>query len=362
MVDVRAKALIVVILAVFLVLPVIVERELAARFPSGASPYNFGPDGTSGLVEALTELGFNVTIVKSWSDSLRTSNPCLIIVVSPELPYSDTELRVVRELALSGSNLLIADEGTFSNSIMEYLGIPARISGRIVHANGSPTFSVPTRTDGGLLSLVFAYASSIDLEEVVSKVTEVIAEVDDSILAVMYSASNYRAIILGDGTVLTNSLMNPKNLLNPNYMFTHDVARNLCTRGTVLVDGSKYELRPLPLTSKAPPLIAYLNLLSRVLGLSLLALVTAYLTLSRPSYSVEKKKTAFSAPLGAYELARTLCQGTDLSETLAKYCDFYTKTRKAQPFLDNVAEALKKDRNLVPKILKEVLEKNARQG
>ncbi|MCS7099811.1 MAG: DUF4350 domain-containing protein, partial [Sulfolobales archaeon] len=101
----RSRALIVSVIAVLAAASFVIEREVGLRVPSGASPLNSGPDGTSDLAQALVELGFEVSVVTSWLSVPRSPSPCLIVIVSPETPYSDPELAIIRELTLRGTNV-----------------------------------------------------------------------------------------------------------------------------------------------------------------------------------------------------------------------------------------------------------------
>ncbi|MEM1681921.1 MAG: DUF4350 domain-containing protein [Sulfolobales archaeon] len=353
----RNKLLLAVALSIFLVLPLAVEKDISTRVPSGASPFNTGPEGTSGLVSVLINSGFNVTIARSWSSDLRKLSPCLIVVVSPELPYSSAELSVIRELVNQGSNILVADEGTYSNAILEYLGVPARISGRVLTVGGRAVFTSPTRLGSTELNVVYAYSSSIDVLESVNRAIDILAQVNGDVLAIAYKAPTYSAVVVSDGTILTNALLNPTNVLNHNYVFAYYIAKNMCSSGTILVEGSKYELRPYPALGVEVPIVAYLHTLSRVLSATLAVLVVFYVVLPKFKTARKSRGVPTSQALGSYEVARILCQDVELSTVLTKECDVFKKTRRAQQFLSEVVALMKKDRELASKVLKAIVER-----
>lgn len=354
----RARITAVVILAAFLALSQAVEWELAARQPSGASPLNAGPEGTSDLVRALAGSGFNVSVVRSWSSELKRLKPCLIVAVSPELPYSEVELEAIRELVSSGANILVADEGTNSNEILEHLGIPVRVSGRILLVGGEAIFSATAKVDGVELNVTYAFSSSLVLLGVAGRDIELISSIGDSVLAVEYSAGNYKAVVVSDGTVFTNALLNPQNVLNHNYVFSYYIARKLCPRGVILIEGSKYELRLRQPPDGGTPLVVYLSSLNRVLGVSLLIIVLTYVARPRLKPTTRFERARVSEVIGSYEIAKTLCQSSDLSKIFSKECAAFAKTHKTQRLLSAVIAMMKENKEVSDKVLRAIIEKS----
>ncbi|MCX8208570.1 MAG: DUF4350 domain-containing protein [Sulfolobales archaeon] len=345
----RSRALIVSVIAVLAAASFVIEREVGLRVPSGASPLNSGPDGTSDLAQALVELGFEVSVVTSWLSVPRSPSPCLIVIVSPETPYSDPELAIIRELTLRGTNVLIADEGPYSNGVLSYLGIPVRVS---PSALLPPIFTATARIDGRELSVVFAHSSTLDLGDVPDPNVSVLSSANGSALAALYRAGSFSVVVVSDGTIFTNSLINPRNALNPNYLFTYYVVKNLCPGGAVLIEGSKYELKPPPLSDSGTPLIALLNPLGRALALALLVLVLAYSTTPR---KVSKKVEELRREVGYYEVARHLCGNRELLKYIADECHLFMKTRRARQLLDAVAAAVRRDRRIAIAVLESVV-------
>ncbi len=350
----RARVLTIALLAIILALPLVVEREAAYRLPSGASPLNTGLEGTSDLVEALSERGFRAVIVSSWSSDLKRLEPCLIVVVSPESPYSDRELRTIRELAASGVNVLVADDGVYSNAVLESLGVPARVSSRAVLAGSEPVFSAATRVGGVELKVVYAYPSAVDAWGEV----EVMARAESDVLAVAYDAGAYRVVVVGDGTVFTNALIRPRNALNHNFMFSLLVVESLCPAGAgaVLVEGSKYPSKPPPLAGAEAPLAAYLIPAGKILGVLLLVLVASRLAPpgSRPT---ARGAAEWRRAPEAYEAAKLICEDGELSRVFLENCRLFAKTRKARQLLNAVAAAAREDRGLADELLRVLLER-----
>ncbi|MCX8185241.1 MAG: DUF4350 domain-containing protein [Sulfolobales archaeon] len=350
----KARVLLISILVILVLASLAIEREIELRVPSGASPFNTGPDGTSDLVRVLTELGVEVVTVRSWTNILSNFSSCLVVIVSPEVSYSSSELEAIRKLAARGSNILIADEGLYSNSILSYLNVPVRISGRVLLVDNSPIFTAVTRVSERELNVVYAYTSTLEIWETSSENVEVLSTTGNSTLAVLYRDENYSIVVVSDGTILTNSLINPKNVFNPNYLFIYYLVKNFCSKGVVLVEGSKYELRPPAADEVGAPAITLLGPLSRVLALSLLVLVVAHTaTLKRVSFPGRSEKPSREA-VRYYEIARLLCRDRELSKYIAEECRLFTKTRRARRLLNAVVEAMKKDREIAAAVLRAI--------
>ena len=104
----------------------------------GPSPLNTGPIGTSALYYMIKQYYLNTHIVLDWSMARSfIASPCdrvLIIVISPEVPYTDKDLEYIREISqiCSEISFLIADESVISNKILDTLGSSIRITGSII--------------------------------------------------------------------------------------------------------------------------------------------------------------------------------------------------------------------------------------
>ncbi len=105
------------------------------KYYVGASPLNTDWDGTSHLLEVLEAMGYDgVYVVKAWGelpDSAPKGERALIIIISPEdyYGYSDVVGMVSLISSFREVTILVADEGLTSNYLLQYLGIPVRVSG-----------------------------------------------------------------------------------------------------------------------------------------------------------------------------------------------------------------------------------------
>ncbi|MEM1931096.1 MAG: hypothetical protein QW780_04100 [Sulfolobales archaeon] len=90
-------------------------------------------------------------------------------------------------------------------------------------------FTSPTRLGSTELNVVYAYSSSIDVLEPADRAIDILARVDGDVLAIAYKAHTYSAVVVSDGTILTNALLNPTNVLNHNYVFAYYIAKT-CVR------------------------------------------------------------------------------------------------------------------------------------
>lgn len=350
----KVRNIVLILLIAMMTSSLVVEKEISYRVPSGASPFNSGPEGTSGLVNILRNLGYEVRVVTSWTKSLLDLSPCLVVIVSPEVPYVEEEVEAIKTIVSRGANIIVADESTLSNKVLESLGIPVKITGSPVTFNGSSVFPVKTVLDGWELKVVYAYASSLEILPMYEGTLNILASVGEDIMAVLYEGINLRAVVISDGTVMTNALLNPANPLNYNYVFISNLVRIMCPKGIILIEGSKYKLRPLPTAGPDTPVITYLDPLARVLGLAILLLVSIYSFVSSRTLGIETRKHPLEPRQhGSYDVAMRLCS-TELAEILD--CRDLKRVSDAMEVLKKAAQLSRNDRNIALKILKKLLE------
>jgi hypothetical protein len=230
-----------------LVVVVFLIALLAEPFPagivlSGASPHNTSYEGTSRLRELLGKLGYEVRLVDSWTLTLLypSSRSCrIILIVSPEKPFTPEETSAIAWLVRSGSGLIIADEGTYSNAVLEALGIDARILGGYVSFGGSQIFHGIVNVSGADTLIYFAYAS-----RVVSSKGVVVVYRGDAVLGVKVSVGGSPAYVFGDGSIMTNAALSSLSPDNPYVKLVKEVLNSICLGGTIYLDSSKYGLKP----------------------------------------------------------------------------------------------------------------------
>ncbi len=343
-----------VLLIVLVLSSLVVEKEISYRVPLGASPLNSGPEGTSGLVNVLENLGYEVRVVTSWTRSLLELSPCLVMIVSPEVPYTEEEVEIIKTLVSRGTSIIVADEGTLSNKVLESLDMPVKITGLPVSFNGSSVFPVKMELDSWELRVIYAYASSLQILPEYGGSLNILASMGGDVMAVLYEEMNLRAAVISDGTVVTNALLNPANPLNHNYVFVSSLIRIMCPEGVVLIEGSKYRLRPLPATSPDSPIITYLDPLARVLGLAILLLASTYLFVSSRTLEIRTRKRPLEPrQYGSYDVAIRLCS-TELAEVLG--CGDMRKVGDFVEVLKRATQLSRSDRDIALKILRRLLE------
>ncbi|MEM0000469.1 MAG: DUF4350 domain-containing protein [Desulfurococcaceae archaeon] len=250
------KAALVLLFAVMVFVFVALEGNVPGTTYAGASPLNTGWDGTSNMVELLSMIGERVIIVEDW-DSLAGatvnagSEYCnVIVVVSPEKPFNDVELNVMRELVLNKSYcLIVLDEGPYGNQVLKFLKVPLEIRGYeyIVDEEGSYVVWGTIEVYGARLRVAFAYASPVRVHD--NKTCRYVGYVDGIPIGALCRLSNSSVLVLGDGTLATNSALTPLNEYNPYTLLLRGIISEVCrgigtTRGKVfLVEGSKYNAR-----------------------------------------------------------------------------------------------------------------------
>ncbi|ADV64660.1 hypothetical protein [Desulfurococcus mucosus] len=158
---------------VFIGLVALVEKgPVAPGLPQGASPLNPLSLGTMRLLKEL-EARYPVRVASSLQDLDGISGAkCIYIVVSPEKPFTSSEagyiIKALKERCGSAS-VLVADESTYSNPLLEALNTSIRITGGRIyverHVNGSTAYtpypSARLSTGGDTYELILDKASNI---------------------------------------------------------------------------------------------------------------------------------------------------------------------------------------------------------
>jgi len=342
------------LLATALLATLLVEKVPITYVAVGASPLNPGPEGTSSLVEVLASLEYEVVVVESWSTAELDRVPCLIVVTSPELPYGSGDAEVVAKLVDLGASLVVADEGKHSNELLKMLGVPVRISGSLVRVGSSYVFRARASLGNQSFDLVYAYASSL---EVSGGSVEVLSEVGGVALVASYRRGNSTVVVVGDGTPFTNALLNPRNVLNPNYAFLTSLVRSLCSSGVVALEASKYRVEPRPAVAWGEVAGAYVITAVRAISLALVA--AAVLSL-RDAYLAKPAPTSrsYGELPGSYEVARALCRDTELAEVLKRSCSKLARGGKPEEVLREAVMRAREGKEVAREVLRALLRRS----
>ncbi|MEM0037993.1 MAG: DUF4350 domain-containing protein [Zestosphaera sp.] len=236
------KALLALLLMAFIAEPIPVGVVV-----SGASPINTGYDGTSSLVDVLKDLGYDVRLVRSWGLTWLTSrtDTCrVLIVVSPERPFTSEEATIISGLVREGAHLIIADEYIHSNVLLESLRLESRISGEYVNFNGSYIFPAKVNLSRFDAVIYFAYASSVRR----SRGDVIVMSRGNVVLGVRIDVGKSVVYVLSDGSIFTNAALTDTSPNNPYVQLVSALLTDLCPSGTVYIESSKYGLRPLTIS------------------------------------------------------------------------------------------------------------------
>ncbi len=234
-----SKAFIAILLAAFIIEPVPVGVAV-----SGASPLNTGHDGTSLMHDLLEDLGYDVELVQAWSLArliLRRRSCEVLLIISPEKPYTSEEIDVITGMVRGGAHLIIADEGLYSNALLEALESRVRIAGSHVSFSNSYIFPARVSLDNFTSVLYFAYASPVVHDDS----GEVVASRGGVTLGVRTGVQGSKIYVFGDGSIFTNAALASKSRVNPYVQLVNNVFSNTCLNGTIYMESSKYGLRPL---------------------------------------------------------------------------------------------------------------------
>jgi len=185
-------------------------------YAAGSSPINPGRFGTSQFVRMLRILGVDVVYVSNWSTlELAGTHRVAVIIISPETPYTADEAKTIARLLKSfGGVVLVADEDTGSNRVLEELGASVRISGRkllderrdlyprAVFYIGDRIISIRLDKASEVINcsgVTLGYAESYTYSGVAMELEAV---------GCLEIVENVAVLALGDGTLLTNQAIN----------------------------------------------------------------------------------------------------------------------------------------------------------
>ncbi|MEM1930713.1 MAG: DUF4350 domain-containing protein [Sulfolobales archaeon] len=223
--------------------------DLPTPYPAGSSPINPGQFGTSMFMELLKGYGLRVSYVSNWS-YVRTPRPgerVCVLLISPEYGYTQSEVEnIARVLKSSGGVLVVADETTIANSILEFLGVRARIHGNRLldeHKDFYPraTFYLENREIVLRLdkaSEILNCSSIIGVAESHDYLTST-AELKP--VACLEHVNNVAVLILGDGSLLTNQALQLGGTYRELAKFLALEMRKWCGYDcVVLVEAGKY--------------------------------------------------------------------------------------------------------------------------
>ncbi|MEM4848690.1 MAG: hypothetical protein QXM55_03550, partial [Ignisphaera sp.] len=119
----------IILLVLSIVLFSALETQREGLMHSGASPYNTRWDGTSNFIKLLSYFS-RVEIVNSWisldlENYINNYSCRIIFIISPEQSFSQSEINTITNLVKNNSfNLIILDEGPYTNDIIKALGLP----------------------------------------------------------------------------------------------------------------------------------------------------------------------------------------------------------------------------------------------
>ena len=177
----------------------------------GASPLNGEWDGTFLTASLIGDAGYDVVLVASWSDTfprLCGYRRVLLVVISPEVPFSRSDEELLAELrsCVAKLTVLVADEGGYANAVLEALDVPVEIRGGVfvTSSGGSPYPRAVIKLPGGDRRVLFLdYAAPL----VVRDGATVIGRSGGDAIAALYETDGLSVVVLGDGSLFLNHLV-----------------------------------------------------------------------------------------------------------------------------------------------------------
>lgn len=244
------------ILALAVVVFLALETQREGLMHSGASPYNTRWDGLSNFVRHLSSFG-SVEIVDDWVN-LNIKNymnySCRIIfLISPEQSFSQTEINTITTLVKDESfNLVIMDEGPYSNDLMKTLGLPIWIDAfkyvdvfrqRQRIAGAAPGFIELDQ----VYYVLFSFVSPVNVGNT-SNCKRVAYTVEGGVVGALCEIRKSSVLVIGDGSIAINAVVPSPPAKNVYSDVIRGVVSLVCKGNRSflsLVDASKYSLRVL---------------------------------------------------------------------------------------------------------------------
>jgi hypothetical protein len=213
----------------------------------GPSPFNSGALGTSKFVQLLVSEGYNVIPVTNWNKmsnllNIQQCNEVLIIIISPELSYNNSELLSIKNIMNSCNNVsfIIADEGSYGNQILSMLNSGTRIiaSKRILESTGDPYPYAELKTPSNhMYYLRLDKAAPLQVND-----GEIMGIAENLPVASYQIINKSRIYVIGDGSIFLNQVLNlPENVSLPYKNFALQLVSDLTNKQSIiLVEASKY--------------------------------------------------------------------------------------------------------------------------
>lgn len=223
--------------------------DLPTPYPTGSSPINPGQFGTSIFVEMLKGYGLRVSYVSNWSYVRfpRLKEKVCLLMISPEYGYTQSEVEnIAKVLKSSGGVLVVADETTTTNSILELLDVQARVYGnRLLDEyydfypraifyieNSEVALRLDKASEIRNCSTVIGVAESHDYLTSTAELKPV---------ACLEHVNNLVVLVLSDGSLLTNQALQLGGTYRELAKFVALTIRKWCGYDcVVLVEAGKY--------------------------------------------------------------------------------------------------------------------------
>lgn len=226
----------------------------------GASPLSGLSIGTADLIRLLRANYRHVTVVSSPSqiNPPPGASSCVYIVISPERGYGNDASEIIEKLSeCPRAGMLVADEYTMSNPLLEAAGLTARVDGvPVLDATGSPYvtafFQLPSRN----------ISVKLDIASSVSGGVEVLgwANAGSSLVPVAVvdrTPQGVYAIVVGDGSIFLNQVLKTKEYAK----LAISLVDYLCGSSdcAIFVEAGKYGAMPVEEALQHPSLLNQLT-------------------------------------------------------------------------------------------------------
>ncbi|MDT7888360.1 MAG: hypothetical protein RQ885_05225 [Desulfurococcales archaeon] len=234
---------------------------------TGATPFNTGLLGTSDIYAETKSIYPNSFVVTDWSKPPLLTDKCEVVVlisISPEIPYSDSEAGMIADFIsrCSEKGVLVADESGNSNKLLYLLGSSVRVLGnKVLDVSSRLPYPVAIfNTSWGYGDeLTLDIASSLSIEDPkdhyialsgyipAAYLANQFGEIGDRVffdvpIAYEDTYGNTKIFVIGDGSLFLNQIM--RSSYKEKYLTLYTEALdNLCRHRSecyVIFDATKY--------------------------------------------------------------------------------------------------------------------------
>lgn len=196
----------------FLTLPIAIP---IIKSSADLSIFNSNWNGLSEFAKLCFEKGDVVPILYSYDSVKIGERSGTLLIISPSIDFSDTEVEEVRLFLEKGGTVFIADDSGISNSLLAKLGVKARFSGKVmdIFYDKNENFPIVLRIEGGISKGVEKIklnmpSAIIGVEgDITTSKASFLREMDAHVIFAVLKYGNGKLILFSDPSALMNEML-----------------------------------------------------------------------------------------------------------------------------------------------------------